>query len=264
MFKRFYLSISFIVILTLLLTACGSSPATTTTAATTGSTTQSQSGQTTAPTTATAGTSVMPTTQQTTVSTTKPSASVFEKLDVLKSYSIVMTMEALAGSSAGIVQKYEAKHLPQEKTYDVIRLMAQKGKDFVFAEEQIMIGDSKWYKTSTKDWVVGNSSTAAGHITELTLIYTGLAGKLEKIDEPTVSGIPTIHYSYLYEKLGSLRLNGEVWIANQSGLAKVPIKAFGEQAGIDDKGATVEDYRHVKFAFEVSGINADLKIKPPM
>lgn len=253
--------------LSFILSACGNATtASTTTAGSASSsiTIQVMSSQTSATTaTATTGTTGKTSAPTTTPGTTKPIGTRTEKLDVLSSYNIVLTAEAMTGSAKGVVNKYDADHLPAEKAYHSVWSASRDGGDFKMGEECIVIGSSQWVKPYGKSWTTG-SSIAAGHITMLSGLYLALSnGTLQKIDEATVSGIPVIHYSYLYETK-STRMRGEVWIANQNGLQAVPLKAANEQMALDEKGAVIDDYRHIKFAYEVKNVNAKISIKAPI
>lgn len=176
-------------------------------------------------------------------------------------------MEAQAGIAANIVQKYDANHTPPEKAYASVRYMSTAGKPFVWAEECVVIGDSYWTKDFGKDWAIGRNSTAAAHTTELTLVYNALnLGKVEKLEETSVGGIASTHYSFTYMASEGMliRVTGEIWVANQPGLPRVIVKASGEQGEMDAQGKMIEDAKHIKFAFDVKNINSGLTIKPPI
>ena len=110
---------------------------------------------------------------------------------------------------------------------------------------------------------VGKQFTLFFVILLLNARYLALSnGSVEKLDETTVDGIPAIHHRFNFETKSS-RMTGEVWIANQSGLEPVPLKAFQEQMALDDQGTVIDDYRHVRIEYVVSAINTPITISPP-
>lgn len=257
--------------LTIVLSACGGPTATQSSIPTTTSlsSTAQQPSQSSQPSAATTGTSTIGTnTAKTTTTTTAAATSTtsgfaYKKLDVLSSYHIVLTAEALAGSAIGFINKYDANHNPLKKEYQSAWYSSRDGGEFTLGEECIVIGSDQWVKPLGKGWTTG-SSIADNHMTFLSSLYLALSkAEPEKIEETTVSGIPVIHYSYLYETKSS-RMKGEVWIASQSGMQPVPLKALGEQMALDEKGTVIEDYRHIRFAFEVNNVNEVISIKAPI
>ena len=227
---------------------------------------QSQTGQppttSTATTNATAATSKVDTTP-TPISTSKASGLHYEKLDMLSSYKIVTISEALAGPAKGVIFQFDAKHLPGEKAYQATASSSRDGGEFKSMEECIVIGSNKWVKPYGKDWTTGDS-IAGDYLIFINVLYLTLSkGTSEKIDETTVSGIPAVHYSIQYETK-STRMIGEVWIANQSGMQPVPLKASFEQMALDEKGAVIDDSRHSKTTFEVDEVNTTISIKAPI
>jgi len=184
----------------------------------------------------------------------------FEKHDVLSSYTIVLTAEALGGPAKGNIERFESEQVPPEKAHRAT--VASSQNDYVISEESIVIQADKWVKPYGKEWQSG-SSLADRYILMLNAHYLALSnGSVEKLDETTVDGIPAIHYRFNFETKSS-RMTGEVWIANQSGQDPVPLKAFQEQMALDDQGTVIDDYRHVRIEYVVSAINTPITISPP-
>jgi hypothetical protein len=168
----------------------------------------------------------------------------------------------LAGPAKNVITKSDASHVPGEEAYQAALSIARDGGGFVAAEECIVIGSSKWVKPYGKDWITG-SSHADDYLTAISGLYLALSnGTSEKLDETIISGIPAFHYAIQYETKSS-RMIGEVWIASQDGMEPVPLKAAIEQMAIDENGDVIDDYRHVKYAFEVNGVNEAITIKAP-
>lgn len=170
----------------------------------------------------------------------------------------------MAGMAAGVINKYEASHLPAEKAYQAALSVSRDGGEYIISEESIVIDKDLWVKDYKKIWTIGTYTIANGYETYLNLLYLGLKnGQLTKIDETVLGGVPAVHYSLLYETKSAL-LKGEVWIANQEGLPPVPLKADTEQMALDEARAALDDYRHIKINFEVSDVNGDITITPPI
>jgi len=89
---------------------------------------------------------------------------------------------------------------------------------------------------------------------------------LFQLDESQVGGIPALHCSFSHgtKQDSENYMKGEIWIANQNDLPPVIIKAFFEQAALDEDGEIIEDARYIKAEFEVSEINTSIAIDPPL
>jgi len=190
----------------------------------------------------------------------------FEKLDALDSYKLNVKMEALGGPAVGYQPKFEASYDNTNDAYQAISYASRDGQEYTIQDECVVIGETTWNKSYGKEWEV--SYTIAD---SYKVVFSGLnivlkSADVNRIEETEIGGIHTIHYSFSHGAAQDSEnyMEGEIWVADQSDLPPVIIKAFAEQGFLDDAGELIVDASNAKWEYEVSEINSAISIVPPM
>jgi hypothetical protein len=277
MMKRRTVFLAFIALLSLLLLSCNltrcrerKDKENTETAAPTPTTTASAWTPPTATATTVAGAQTPPTATATTAARaqTSPTATAvaqppsdqaagpveMDDLNALQTYRADWTTRIqMPGQDGAMALSYKLEWVKDPPAQHVWMEMA-----FNPFSEVIWVGDKVWVKAGDK-WVVGNDESTKN-------AFKNFHDAMDTDDEMTLVGSDTIngvqakHYTYdLSGPNQKVKIHREIWVADQSGLPKVPIRALFRMENVSSQGTLVTETEA-----NLYDINTPIEIKPPV
>jgi hypothetical protein len=181
------------------------------------------------------------------------------ELSNLSSYRITMTVRQLSEGDPDTYQIFDEYYITNPPAKHIIQKISQNKKDPVIAKESIVIGEKEWVKSSGGEWKEGGGIDFAEN--EMSGIYEVMKGNVVEVGSETINDINCIHYTYEYKD--QMLMKGDIWIASQPDLPKVPIKGIIEQ-GLYDEDGKIGGSTHLGCEFVVTDINSSLSITPPI
>lgn len=179
--------------------------------------------------------------------------------DDLKSYRMQMIFSQVEGPTGPVDSTTDMAIVndPAPKATHIIT--TTEGTEYV--SEMITIGDTMWVKVEDNWMEYPNQQTEP--VEEQSYDATDYIDNfdIDFINEETVNGMHCKHYNIsgtFTVNDTTQKIDGEIWVADQSGLPKIAVKQIATwESTVDGELTTME------MEFNITDINEDIEISPP-